>query len=435
MSSEKRSISNRKEDMNSLHGKKLLVLAGNSVHEKIVRAAKDLGVYTIVTDYLPVEQSPAKLVADEYWMLSTGDTDAVVEKCRQEKVDGVLTFCIDTVQFHYLEICEKLGVPCYGTRRQFEVMTNKRLFKDYCKAHGVGTIPEYTLDDIDNDRAEFPVLIKPSDSRGSRGQTVCHDKSEISKAIAFAQSESKDGGYLIERYMQGTQDMSFAYIVISGEPYLIKIGDRYLGKPEDNLDKQQMATLLPSHFADDYRKEVEWKVIEMIKSLGMSFGPIFMQGFFDKGQVYMYDPGLRFPGSDFDIVLKAATGFDSMTSFVRFALTGDPGSHEGNPSGVFDYGGKYCLLLSVSARPGIIGRLGGMEKIKSLPSVFSAFYYHHEGDEIPASGDIRQRVAEFCCLLPDRDSVSRLISMVYETLIIEDEQGNSMIVSKVETLY
>ena len=82
-------------------------------------------------------------------MLSTGDTDAVVEKCRQEKVDGVLTFCIDTVQFHYLEICEKLGVPCYGTRRQFEVMTNKRLFKDYCKAHGVGTIPEYTLDDID----------------------------------------------------------------------------------------------------------------------------------------------------------------------------------------------------------------------------------------------------------------------------------------------
>ena len=125
--------------MTCLQGKKLLVLAGNSVHEKIVQAAKNLGVYTIVTDYLPVEQSPAKLVADEYWMLSTGDTDAVVEKCRQEKVDGVLTFCIDTVQFHYQEICEKLGVPCYGTHRQFEIMTNKRLFKDYCKAHGVET--------------------------------------------------------------------------------------------------------------------------------------------------------------------------------------------------------------------------------------------------------------------------------------------------------
>lgn len=420
--------------MNSLQGKKLLVLAGNSVHEKIVRAAKDLGVYTIVTDYLPVEQSPAKLIADEYWMLSTGDIDAVVEKCRQEKVDGVLTFCIDTVQFHYLEICTKLGVPCYGTRRQFEIMTNKRLFKDYCKAHGVGTIPEYTLDDIDNNRADFPVLVKPSDSRGSRGQTVCHDKDEVPAAIAFAKSESKDGGYLIERYMQGAQDMSFAYIVIGGVPYLIKIGDRYLGKQDDNLDKQQMATLLPSRFAEDYRKQAEKKVIEMIKSLGMSFGPVFIQGFYDNGEVYMYDPGLRFPGSDFDIVLKAATGFDSMESFVKFALTGASDSLEGNPSGVYDYGGKYCLLLSVSARPGKIGKLEGMEKIKSLPSVFSAFYYHHVGDVIPASGDIRQRVAEFCCLLPDRDSVSHFVSLVYETLSIEDEQGNDMIVSKVETL-
>ena len=94
---------------------------------------------------------------------------------------------------------------------------------------------------------------------------------------------------------------------------------------------------------------------------------------------------------------------------------------------------SFCLLLSVSVRPGKIGRLRGMDKIKTHPGVFSAFFYHHEGDEIPASGDIRQRVAEFCCLLPDRDSVSHFISMVYETLSIEDEYGNDMIVSKVDT--
>ena len=74
--------------MMGFQGKKLLVLAGNNVHEKVVKAAQSLGVYTIVTDYLPPEQSPAKLIADEYWMLSTGDIDAVVEKCRKEKVDG-----------------------------------------------------------------------------------------------------------------------------------------------------------------------------------------------------------------------------------------------------------------------------------------------------------------------------------------------------------
>ena len=88
----------------SLVGKKLLILAGVDVHVKIVNAAKALGVYTIVTDYLPIEESPAKRVADEYWMLNIMDVDAIVSKCREEDVDGVLAYCIDPAQIHYQQI-------------------------------------------------------------------------------------------------------------------------------------------------------------------------------------------------------------------------------------------------------------------------------------------------------------------------------------------
>ena len=56
--------------MNDLKDKKLLILAGVDVHVKLVLAAKSLGVYTIVTDYLEPEESPAKLIADEFWMLN-----------------------------------------------------------------------------------------------------------------------------------------------------------------------------------------------------------------------------------------------------------------------------------------------------------------------------------------------------------------------------
>lgn len=417
---------------NFLKGKKLLVLAGNNVHVKIVQAAKALGVYTIVTDYLPPSQSPAKLVADEYWMLSTGDIEAVVKKCREEEVDGVLSFCIDTVQFHYQEICSRLGVPCYGTRKQFEVMTNKRLFKDYCKSHGVGVIPEYSLDDVKQGRIHYPVLVKPTDSRGSRGQTICLEEKDIQAAVDLAKSESKDGGFLIERYMQGIQDMSFAYIVIGGQPYPLKIGDRYVGSVRDHLEKQQMSTVLPSRFAEAYREKVEPHVTAMIKSLGIQFGPVFMQGFYEDGEVFMYDPGLRFPGSDFDIVLKEATGFDSMSSFVKFALSGDPCSSVGNPEAVYRYGGKSCVILSVSVRGGKIGSITGMEKIASFPGVYSASLWHHEGDVIPASGDVRQRVAEFCCLVPDRQSIRAFVNYVYDHLSIRDGEGKDMVVSKVD---
>ena len=108
--------------MYNLKGKKLLILAGAGVHNKVVRAAKEMGIYTIVTDYLP--DSPAKKLADEAWMLNITDVDAIVEKCKEEHVDGVMNFCIDPAQKPYYEICKRLNLPCIGTKETFDVLTD-----------------------------------------------------------------------------------------------------------------------------------------------------------------------------------------------------------------------------------------------------------------------------------------------------------------------
>lgn len=417
-----------------LKGKKLLILAGADVHVKLVKAAKALGVYTIVTDYLELDESPAKVLADEYWMLNIKDVDAIVEKCIQEKVDGVLAFCIDPAQIPYQKICEALNVPCYGTEKQFQIMTDKRLFKDFCVAHGVDVIPEYSLDDVDNDRVKYPVLVKPTISRGSRGQTICYAKNDISSAISIAQSESADGHILIERYMSDAQDMSFAYFVINGQPYPVKIGDRYRGDILDNLDRQQMATVLPSKRVEEIRQNVEPHIYDMIKALGVKFGAIFLQGFYEEGRVYMYDPGLRFPGSDFDVVTKSVTGLDTMSAFVQFALTGDITCCVGNPERAYDYNGGACIILSLSVRPGTISAFEGFDEIAALPYVFSACKRRHVGSIVEATGDVRQRAAEFCAYIEDRKDISAFFDKVYSTIKILDENGEDMIISKVKNL-
>ena len=69
---------------NELRGKKLLILAGESNLVTLVERAKELGIYTIVTDYYDTEHSPAKLVADEYWNISWTDIDALEKKCLEE---------------------------------------------------------------------------------------------------------------------------------------------------------------------------------------------------------------------------------------------------------------------------------------------------------------------------------------------------------------
>jgi biotin carboxylase len=414
-----------------LKGKKLLILAGASLHIKIVKAAKELGVYTIVTDNLKPEDSPAKLIADEFWMNNIFDIDNIVQRCKEEKVDGVITFCIDPTQIPYQRICEKLNLPCYGTKEQFRIFTNKQLFKDFCKKYNVNVIPEYSRNDIINNNVNYPVLVKPTDSRGSRGINICYNQEEVLNAMNIASNESLDKGVIIEQYFNDAHDMSFAYMVVNKIPYLVKIGDRILGDKKDNLQCQQMAAILPSKYKQQYIELVEPNVKEMIKGLGLEFGAVFLQGFWKGNKVYMYDPGLRFPGTDFDVVTKEVTGFDAMKSFVRFALTGDINSCYGDINLAYNYNDKFCLILSVSIKAGVIDIIEGIEEIVKHPYVIDYYQRYHKGDVISNYGDIRQRVLEFVMYIPNYNEIKNFIDFVYKTLKIIDTQGNDMIVSRV----
>ena len=109
--------------------KKLLVLAGAAPHCFLVETAKKMGLYTIVTDYLPPERSPAKKIADAHWELDIKDVDGIVDRCVKENVDAVLNTSIDPAQRPYAEICQRLGLPCYASSDQFFRMTDKKAFK------------------------------------------------------------------------------------------------------------------------------------------------------------------------------------------------------------------------------------------------------------------------------------------------------------------
>lgn len=413
-----------------IKGKKLLVLAGAGVHNKVVMAAKEMGLYTIVTDNL--EDSPAKKIADESWMYSITDVGKIVERCQIENVDGVINFCIDPGQRPYQEICERLGVPCYGTKEQYDILTDKRKFKDFCIAHNVDVIPEYTKKDIIEDKVKYPIFIKPNNSRGSRGQSICFNKAEALKGFEIAANESSDGGYICEKYMGGKQDIGSAFYVVDSIPYLVKFGDRHLGKIEDKMDKQVMCTRLPSSFTTQFLKDVSPRVKSMIQSLGIKVGPVFLQGFIDGNTIRYYDPALRMPGGDYDLVLKQTTGFDTVKSLIHFALTGDTTTTYGNPENAYNLNGGIALLVTVSVRPGKMTYVEGMDEILKHPYVVYGRQIIPAGTVIPDSGDIAQRVAAIGAYIPDESKIEGFIDEFYRTYRILDEKENDMIISRFE---
>lgn len=416
--------------MQSLKGKKLLILAGASVHSKVVEAARAMGVYTIVTDYL--ENSPAKLLADESWLFNITDIDAIVERCREEHVDGVLNFCIDPAQRPYMQICEKLGVPCYGDARQFYIMTDKPAFKAFCKENDIDIIPTYTVNDVESDRCEYPLFIKPTDSRGSRGQAVCYTKEDACAAITVAMKESSTGGVVIEKFMQGKQDFSMTYFVCDGKAYLTRTCDRYLGRIEDGLNKQCVGCVGPSKYTDFYIQKVHTRVVEFIKKLGIKNGPLFMQGFIDGETVRFYDPGLRFPGGEYERLFKEITGVDLMSALIEFALTGEMSLPDNMECDSYLLGGYHTIQLPITSRPATIKVFDGMEDIKKDSRVTVAFNRYSVGETVPKTGDVRQRVCEVALITKPCESVCDAVRWIQSKLVVLDEYGNNMLTSLVD---
>ena len=136
----------RKEEKMDLKGKRLLILGGSRISCEIIRHARAMGIVTGVTDWYALEKSPAKQMADEAYFENTSDIDAMAELIRSKKFDGVITGFTDSVLPYYAQMCQKAGLPAYGTKEQFDIFIDKEKYKALMREFDVPTIPEYSVD-------------------------------------------------------------------------------------------------------------------------------------------------------------------------------------------------------------------------------------------------------------------------------------------------
>lgn len=411
--------------------KKILVLGSASVHVKLIKAAQEMGVYTITTDNVPYEDSPGKKVADEYWDLNIYDVEGIVSKAKEVRIDGVICGWLDPCQRPYFQICKALNLPCYGNEEQFYKMTDKHAFKKMCIENGVDTIDEYSEEDILSGNIEFPVFVKPVDSRGSRGQAVCYTMDDLLPAINFAKSESSNGDILVEKYIKGSQEFHVTYFFVDGEPYLLRTSDNYCGSEEMHMEKVVSCAVMPSRYTNKYIEDAHPNVVKMFKKLGIQNGPIFMQGFVDNGVFRFFDPGLRFPGVDYELVFKKVFNVDLMKAMIQIALTGK--TDVVIPDKAAFIKGYRASVLYLTIRACTIAYLGGEEEVVNCKQVISYLPRCKVGEEITWAYNVNQRLGEADLLCKDTAELIKSINFVNSTLIATDTNGDDAIFARFDT--
>lgn len=412
--------------MSIFKGKKVLVLGGMFSHCKVVKSIQSIGAIAYVADYLDFEDAPAKKIADKHFLISVKDVDALVQLCIDENIDGAIVTSLDAPQIPYQMLCERMGYHCFGTREQFEIFTNKNLFKERCIKYGLDVIPGYSVEEVENNLIDYPILIKPVDSRGSKGQTVCYTKEEAETGILFAKEESSNDEILIEKYMGGYSDLAIGYLVINGKALLHRISDRYLGSEENNLSRVDVFHHQPSKFHELYTKHTHEKVVAMLEGSGFKNAPILLQGFVDGDTVRFYDPGLRFGGSEYEGLFKYAVGVDIIEHLVKFSISGKIENMQLSDDW-YKLENKRITHLLPAVREGIIAKIIGMDEIAKNSSVISSNVLYREGDYVPQTADTRRKVVEIYVLTDSLENEVETINFIYNTLHVLDDNGDEMI--------
>jgi biotin carboxylase len=375
--------------------KTLLIVSGGIEACHGIRHAKDMGFKVVCSDANP--EAPGFDLADGHFVASTYDAEATAagaeEYVRKHgPIDGVTTIGAD-VPLTVATVAARLKLPGISLASA-RLATDKLAMKEQFAKCGV-PVPWFSAVASAEDLLKIVkargrnLVIKPVDSRGSRGVQRLSHVADLPAAFVFAHDYSPTHRVMVEEYLDGPQ-VSTESTVINGRCFTPGFSDRNY----EYLDTYAPFFIenggdLPSHLPQAIQDEVKDVVARAAAALGVETGTVKGDIVVHDGKVFVIELAARLSGGFFcsrEIPLN--TGVDFIGAAFRLAL-GLPVTEEG----VTPKYQRHIIQRYVIPKPGTVVSIGGNEEALKIPGVIEAFITAKSGDVIPPAGDKRPSAA------------------------------------------
>lgn len=363
--------------------RKILFLGDSNGTKELLEKARAQGIYTIVTDYFEPRHSTAKLLADEYWMISTNKLDQLEKKCKSDHIQAVISGASDFNIEMSIQLCERLGLPCYCTYKIWKDSKDKRLFKAICKKTGVLTPRDYEVSHLlarqELEKINYPVIVKPIDLCSNAGVSYCHNEVELVEAYQYAESLSDQAQVIVERMLEGIEFCSY-YALAEKEASFLTLVIR-LPQPGYLKYCYSMNTTL-NCITERYIKEMDPAVTKLLKEMGCLEGIACVQGILDKdNQFYAFEMCYCPETSYLISPWGKVCGFDAVSWLLDCAI-GKKHSKDSLPLGLWK-SNQRCAnsYILFSKKDGVISEINGFDRIELLPNV-EVRLHAHKGDYV-----------------------------------------------------
>lgn len=401
--------------------KKVMILGANNGQIPFMNICKEKGAEVIAVsikgDY------PGFQVADKSYYCDIRDQERILEIAEKEQVDAILTDQTDVSVPTAAYVSEQLGLKGigYDTAMKF---SDKYLMRTEAEKAGIA-VPKYgqATDYREALRLasgmRYPVMVKPTNSSGSRGVHKVNCLEELEAAVEDATGCSGNKKVIVEEFIQGKE-----YIVdglaIDYEYINTDLGIKeYFDKPNMYISKMCMFSS-PALIKDEKEKKVLEANRKLVEGLGLEFGITHGEYIYceNDARVYLVEIAARGGGVYLSSDLTPlASGVNTNEMLIEHVLNGT-GYHLEEIELKKKVSAWRCFELT----PGIITKIEGVEETKRIPGVYKVCLDGlKEGQEVYELTDDTRKHGPILVCGNSREECFESLSLVEQTLQIETE--------------
>ena len=308
--------------------KTILLLGGSRQQVVAIETARRLGYRTVLCDYLP--DNPGQHVADVFYQESTTDRERMLQIARAEGAEGVLAYASDPAALTAAYVAEQMGLPT-NPLSAVETLSLKHRFRRHLLEHGF-PCPRVAAVDADasvedvlraSEDMRFPVVLKPTDSSGSKGVSVLTspEREEFARALTAAGSFSRNRTLVLEEFIEAVFPR-----VIGGDIFVVDGRVAFWGLMSCFRDGSlgglvPVGERNPSGLSPTQEERVRQQVQLLVTSLGLRFGEFNVEIIVGADDVpYFLELGARAGGNMIPVQLSDISGIDLVEANVRYAM-------------------------------------------------------------------------------------------------------------------
>ena len=336
--------------------KKLMLLGGIRYLLPVIKAAHEQGYYVITCDYLP--DNIAHKYADKYINVSIIDKEAVLKVAKEEQIDGIMSFGVDPGVVSASYVQEQMGLPSFGPHENIVILQNKDKFRQFLKENGFNVPWAKGFDNIEDALKEsywysWPLIVKPTDSAGSKGVTRVDNIKELRPALEYAFKHSISGHIIIEEFIEKrgcssdtdsyAQDGQLKFVSFSAQRFDTNATNPYT----------PAAYSWPSTFSEEEEAYLTSEIQRLISLLKLKTAVFNIEvRVSTNGKPYIMELTPRGGGNRLCEMLRYATGVDMITAITRAIVGDEPELIEQKP-----YNGHWAEIILHAPCDGIFSGL------------------------------------------------------------------------------